>query len=244
MIVKRKMLICNDFLFFVIKHLLKEYVMEISKKYGVKLTPTCVKETLERKEKFKSQQDEDVENVGGGTEDETQTSEPAPMPARDDVYQGPETYPELTDVQPNVRDVRTLKKLAYGRDSELTAVLTYMFQNYVTMNEDLKNALEQVAIIEMRHLALLSNAIVAFGGDPTLTDGMGNVWTGRNVNYTTNPIKFLKNNISSEKEAVEVYMRAARETSNNSLSDLYKRIAEDEEIHSRVFQSYLDKLMV
>lgn len=216
MIVKQEMLICNDFLFFFIKHLLKEYVMEISKKYGVKLTPTCVKEMLERKEKFKSQQDEDMEN----------------------------TYPELTDVQPNVRDVRTLKKLAYGRDSELTAVLTYLFQNYVTMNEELKNALEQVAIIEMRHLALLSNAIVVFGGDATLTDGMGNVWTGRNVNYTTNPIKFLKNNISSEKEAVEIYMRSARETSNDSLSNLYKRIAEDEEIHSRVFQSYLDKLMV
>ncbi len=227
--------------------------MEITKKFGVKMTPTCVKETLERKEKsiFKRNENAEIKENDVDEKEEQETLEPVPnsMPTENTpngnngfMFQVNENYPELTDVQPNVRDVRTLKRLTYGRDGEMTAILTYMYQNYISTDENLKYALEQIAIVEMRHLEMLSDAIVAFGGDPTLTDGMGNVWTGRNVNYTTNPIKFLKNNIKSEDEAVEIYMRASRETTNESLSQLYKRIAEDEKLHAEIFQKLLDQI--
>jgi bacterioferritin len=145
---------------------------------------------------------------------------------------------------PNRDDVKQLKMLTTGRNGELTAVLTYLYQHYI-LNEsysELSKALEQISLVEMTHYELLSEAIVDFGGDPNLTNGQGDIWTGRNIDTTKEVKKMLKNDIKSEEMAIVDYNRASKNTRNESLSELYLRIAKDEALHIVVLNYFLDMI--
>lgn len=160
------------------------------------------------------------------------------------IFESSDPYPEIVPLLRNQRDIRTLKGFAYGRNGELSAILTYIFQNVVLPDDlgTLKEILRQIAIVEMKHYEELSKAVVKLGGIPTLTDGRGNVWTGRNVSSITNPKRILEENAKGEREAIAEYSRAARETENESLSLLYKRIAQDEKLYLEIFEKLLEVL--
>lgn len=175
-----------------------------------------------------NEQEPNQNGEGQPNQNETQNS----------IFESGDSYPEITAELRNQKDIRTLKALAFGRDGELTAILTYIFQHTVLPDDlgTLKEILRQIAIVEMKHYEALSEAVVKLGGTPTLTDGRGNVWTGRNVSSITNPKRILETNAKGEREAIAAYNRAARETENESLSLLYKRIAEDEKLHLEIFE--------
>lgn len=181
-----------------------------------------------------NEQETNQNGEGQPNQNETQNS----------IFESNEPYPEITAGLRNQKDIRTLKVLAFGRDGELTAILTYIFQHTVLPNDlgTLKEILRQIAIVEMKHYEALSEAVVKLGGTPTLTDGKGNVWTGRNVSSITNPKRILETNAKGEREAIAAYNRAARETENESLSLLYKRIVEDEKLHLEIFEKLLEVL--
>lgn len=181
-----------------------------------------------------NEQETNQNGEGHPNQNETQNS----------IFESGDSYPEITAELRNQKDIRTLKALAFGRDGELTAILTYIFQHTVLPNDlgTLKEILKQIAIVEMKHYEALSEAVVKLGGTPTLTDGRGNVWTGRNVSSITNPKRILETNAKGEREAIAAYNRAARETENESLSLLYKRIAEDEKLHLEIFEKLLEVL--
>ena len=126
--------------------------------------------------------------------------------------------------------------------NRITIFRTYKGLFLDANNKTLKEILRQIAIVEMKHYEALSEAIVKLGGTPTLTDGKGNVWTGRNVSSITNPKRILETNAKGEREAIATYNRVARETENESLSLLYKRIAEDEKLHLEIFEKLLEVL--
>lgn len=170
--------------------------------------------------------------------------QPNQKETQNSIFESNDPYPEITAELRNQKDIRTLKALTFGRDGELTAILTYIFQHTVLPNDlgTLKEILRQIAIVEMKHYEALSEAVVKLGGTPTLTDGRGNVWTGRNVSSITNPKRILETNAKGEREAIAAYNRAARETENESLSLLYKRIAEDEKLHLEIFEKLLEVL--
>lgn len=244
--------------------------MEIFKKFGV--TPTCIKENLERKqkiaEKIKIEQDyikrevervqrkqnnnaikrfenlEENEKADNSINENNKTNNSNENSLQQIKTSVDKPYPQLKDVTPNRKDVKVLKGLAFGRNGELSAILTYLYQHYVLSNDykDIKDILEKISITEMTHYELLSDAIVAFGGDPTLTDGMGNVWTGRNVSQITDVKQILINNIESEQEAVKQYLMATKTTGNLSLAELYLRIIEDEQLHISIFEELLKNL--
>lgn len=181
-----------------------------------------------------NEQEPNQNGEGQPNQNETQNS----------IFESNDPYPEITAGLRNQKDIRTLKALTFGRDGELTAILTYIFQHTVLPNDlgTLKEILRQIAIVEMKHYEVLSEAVVKLGGTPTLTDGRGNVWTGRNVSSITNPKRILEANAKREREAIATYNRAARETENESLSLLYKRIAEDEKLHLEIFEKLLEVL--
>lgn len=181
-----------------------------------------------------NEQEPNQNGEGQPNQNETQNS----------IFESNDPYPEITAGLRNQKDIRTLKALTFGRDGELTAILTYIFQHTVLPNDlgTLKEILRQIAIVEMKHYEALSEAVVKLGGTPTLTDGRGNVWTGRNVSSITNPKRILEANAKGEREAIAAYNRAARETENESLSLLYKRIAEDEKLHLEIFEKLLEVL--
>ncbi len=160
------------------------------------------------------------------------------------IFESTNSYPEITDAEPSLFEVRQLKRLASSRKSEFSAVNTYLYQYFILRKTfpQVADALLNISIVEMEHFQRLSNAIVDFGGNPNLTDGRGNVWTGRNISQVKNVREILNFDIKAEREAIDAYEEAAIRTRNDSLRELYRRIIADEKLHIVVLEELLKNL--
>lgn len=160
------------------------------------------------------------------------------------TFASTEPYPEITNAYPSMYEVKLIKWLTASKDSEMSAVATYMYQSYILQDEYplVADTLKHIAIVEMSHLDLLSNAIVDFGGNPNLTDGRGNVWTGRNILQIRNPREILLTDIRREEQAIRKYQIAASKTCNASLAALFERIIIDEQDHIIILNELLSTL--
>ena len=146
-------------------------------------------------------------------------------------------YPEI-EVEKNVAESKLLMPVYSGSSGELTAVLTYCFQLYITPKyPDIQEALEGIAVTEMRHHELLGKTIYKLGGYPIM--GARTYWNGSFANYTLDPRKYLLENIRGEKNAIINYERTILNLTNESVKTLLARIIIDEEIHIKVFKDLL-----
>ena len=155
-----------------------------------------------------------------------------------------EPYPEIVDAENSPHTVSILKNLASGRSGEFTAISQYTYQHIVSNSheEDVAKILEEIGIVEMRHLEMLSSAIVSFGGKPVFQDGRGQYFTTSYANYTTNLKEMLKSNVRMESGAVTDYEQAAQRVNNESLKQLLLRIRDDERLHLKVFKHLLESV--
>lgn len=67
-----------------------------------------------------------------------------------------------------------------------------------------------IAMIEIKHLELLGEAIIKLGGNPEFKSSYSNVgrfWLGSYVNYSTTIKKILLDNIDTEKIAISVTLK-------------------------------------
>lgn len=231
------------------------------------LIPTCVKESLQRRGRFLQEENRVDENPDNTPINEAPQM-PQIQPEEDAINQEPITntptnenknlapnlndfqyrndapYPEITNAFPSLFEVKQLKWLNYGRNGELTAINTYLYQYFVLKNDflELANSLREISVVEMEHFERLGDAIVLFGGNPNLTDGRGNVWTGRNVALLNRPREILIANIKAEEKAICEYQKAAARTQNQSLKELFERIIQDEQNHIMIFNELLARV--
>ena len=154
------------------------------------------------------------------------------------------TYTTITYATNNVCTVRLLKNLMSGRFGELGAINTYIFQHLILNNENinLKKDLDFIAMEEMKHLELLGNAIISFGGIPKYTNGQGQPWSARFVNYETDIKSFLNQNIKGEEMAIRNYEFVMNKVANQSLKTLLQEIVDDEKQHIVIFKKYLNNV--
>lgn len=146
-------------------------------------------------------------------------------------------YPKI-EVEQNVAESKILMPVYSGSASELTAVMTYSFQMYVSPKyPEIVAALEGIAITEMMHHKLLGEAIYALGGYPVM--GARTYWNGSFVNYALDPRKYLKQNITSEQTAILNYERTILNLTTDSVKMLLERIILDEQVHIDVFKKLL-----
>ena len=147
------------------------------------------------------------------------------------------SYPEI-EVEQNVAESKLLMPVYSGSASELTAVLTYSFQRYVSPKyPEITTALKGIAITEMHHHELLGETIYALGGYPVR--GARTYWNGSFANYTLDPRKYLRENILAEQNAIMNYERTILNLSTDSVKMLLERIILDEEVHISVFKQLL-----
>ena len=151
------------------------------------------------------------------------------------------SYTPITNASCDCKTIRILKSLLSGRFGEFTGMSTYLYQHFVInmLNSALANSLSQIAIQKLRHMELLGNAIISFGGNPRFTNGQGTPWSSRFINYTQNQQSFLQNNIRAEEMAIASYENAIGQVANESLKQLFREIIEDKRRHIQIFRSYL-----
>ena len=146
-------------------------------------------------------------------------------------------YPVI-EVEQNVAESKLLMPVYAGSASELTAVLTYSFQRYVSPKyPEITTALKGIAITEMHHHELLGETIYALGGYPVM--GARTYWNGSLVNYTLDPRKYLRQNIVAEETAILNYERTILNLTTDSVKMLLERIILDEEVHIKIFKELL-----
>jgi len=146
-------------------------------------------------------------------------------------------YPEI-EPSKNLSQAKMLMPSYGGSAGELTAVLTYCFQSYISPKQpELAKALMGIAKVEMHHHKLLGDAIFKLGGYPIM--GARSYWNGSFVNYTLDPKKFLQQNIAAEENAIINYEHTILSLSDESVKMLLERIILDEEQHIKIFRELL-----
>ena len=138
--------------------------------------------------------------------------------------------------------VNELKNAVSGKDGEITAILTYLFQHLVTSNEKISDALIKISKDEMEHMEALSHLIASLGEMPYFVDANNNFFTSRYVNYETTPNIFLKQNIEGEKMAIKEYTRILENTDNENVKAVISEIIEDEKSHLDTFKRLLESV--
>ena len=148
----------------------------------------------------------------------------------------------------NIIYANLLLKDYTGINSELTAINQYIYQHFDKFNIDseFSETLAEISMVEMKHLELLGETIKLLGVDPKFKfiDESCNYltyWSSSFVNYTTNVIDMLKNDIEIEKIAIKNYLNHIEIINDKFIKNLLYRIIEDEEKHIECFNLLLNK---
>ncbi len=147
-------------------------------------------------------------------------------------------YPELSSVSPDYKFGRLVYESYAGSKSELTTILSYVFQ-YLTNGDknDVAMLLGVIAKQEMKHLELLGETLVKLGFEPYYMSTYGNKWCSDNVKSNFNNVaEMLDFNIESEKGAIKEYKHLINVCENDSIKALLARIIMDEENHIQIFE--------
>lgn len=150
-------------------------------------------------------------------------------------------YPQLQVNEKNMKYARVMLDNCAGRNSEMTAIATYLYNNINLMHEHSKIAkvFMDVDKVEMHHLHIFSELAKMLGADPRLwTREMNTVkyWSPTYCIYAQGLGSVLSAAINSEKEAIEKYTRQTKIISDIFIVEALERIIKDEEHHMKIFK--------
>ncbi|GAJ10906.1 unnamed protein product, partial [marine sediment metagenome] len=128
---------------------------------------------------------------------------------------------------------KVVQTLNWGIAHEYTVILQYMFQSYMTTDEEAKKEFEDQAINEMQHLGWLAEKMIDISGRPGIEH--------TEVDRSTRTADMLRVDIKIEQEVAAEYDRAAKETEDPGLKKLLIRIRDHEIYHAEVFSDILKK---
>ena len=127
----------------------------------------------------------------------------------------------------------TIELLNWGIEHEYTVILQYLFQSYMTDDEEASEQLQDQAINEMQHLGWLAEKIVDRGGNPRVEHSM--------VDRSTDKKHMLNVDIEIEKEVAAKYDQGANQTTDPGVKKLLERIRDHEIYHAEVFSDLLEE---
>ncbi|MFC1862014.1 ferritin-like domain-containing protein [Chloroflexota bacterium] len=124
-----------------------------------------------------------------------------------------------------------VRALNWGIEHEYTVILQYLFQSYVTENEEAKEELHDQAVNEMQHMGWLAEKIVDIGSKPRIEH--------TEVDRSTKTADMLRGDIKIEQEVAAEYDRVAKEVKDPGLKKLLLRLRDHEIYHAEVFSDLL-----
>lgn len=143
-------------------------------------------------------------------------------------------------------------------DSEIQAVVQYLYHHKTINNSHISAALECIALIEMKHYEVLEDLIRQLGGKPVQYNSNKAYWNTENISYGDRDILSLKYDDEDAKERHIVRKKLMLDIKGeinaingykfikNNISDKYIRrvidkIISDEEAHIEVFEALIRK---
>ena len=157
-------------------------------------------------------------------------------------------YPKVQVEGPNIKYANLLLEDYSGMVSELSAITQYVYQKFkkFNTNEEFAETLSQIAMVEMKHLELLGETINLLGVDPKLVvkdkSNILTYWSSSFIDYTTNIVDMLVNDIKIEQEAIAKYKYDISIINDRFIKQILCRIIEDEEKHIECFKMLLSQV--
>lgn len=152
-------------------------------------------------------------------------------------------YPEIRVECKNPSYARLLSLAYAGPDSELTAVLLYVYGRNMAKGKSpqvLSDVFRHVAAVEMRHIQMLGELIVLLGGEPRFSGPNRRVGVNTAMlGYACEPCQMIKNAVAGEENAIRLYNDLIRNIGDKCVRDVLKRIIMDEEQHLKLFRELL-----
>lgn len=158
-------------------------------------------------------------------------------------------YPEVKVEEKNPYYADLLSEDYAGRSSETTATLLYSYQHFNTFdsNEEFSKIIEEIAIVEMKHLEMLGKTIKLLGKEPiykTCEASRGDcvMWTASNIDYSTRLKEMLEVDIREESKAIKIYESHKKLIKDKYIKNMLDRIILDEKRHLEIFKSLYEGL--
>ena len=158
-------------------------------------------------------------------------------------------YPEVKVEEKNPYYADLLSEDYAVRSSETTATLLYSYQHFNTFdsNEEFSKIIEEIAIVEMKHLEMLGKTIKLLGKEPiykTCEASRGDcvMWTASNIDYSTRLKEMLEVDIREENKAIKIYESHKRLIKDKYIKNMLDRIILDEKRHLEIFESLYEGL--
>ncbi len=158
-------------------------------------------------------------------------------------------YPEVKVEEKNPYYADLLSEDYAGRTSETTATLLYSYQHFNTFdsNEEFSKIIEEIAIVEMKHLEMLGKTIKLLGKEPiykTCEASRGDcvMWTASNIDYSTRLKEMLEVDIREESKAIKIYESHKKLIKDKYIKNMLDRIILDEKRHLEIFKSLYEGL--
>ena len=153
----------------------------------------------------------------------------------------PHPYPPVKAARRNPRYAEMILPALRAQSSELTAVTTYIYQNWIFFKKysSLADTLMKIAKVEMHHMQLLGTLVSLLGGDPRFAEDPCQCWNGDALDYTKDLHHALKSNMEAEEAAASFYLETASKIQDPFVCAVLNRIAMDEKVHVQIFRHYL-----
>ena len=151
-------------------------------------------------------------------------------------------YPKPVIIECNKKWASLLLEDYAGNASELTAILQYIYGDFVLCDQmpHIAKALKCIAIVEMGHLELLAGVIHDLGTNPkyqtTSMRGADKNWTPDFLCYYKDVGSVLLNNIDAETKSIAQYKSHVRKIDHAQIKELLLRIIMDEELHVAILK--------
>ena len=158
-------------------------------------------------------------------------------------------YPEVRVEKKNSYYADLLLNDYAGITSELSAITSYSYQNFILFKnyEEIAHNLIKIAIVEMHHLELLGKTIFLLGKNPYFIYKDKNncsykYWNSSFTSQNTDILKLLRNNILSEEIAISNYEYHLSLINDIYVKEILARIIADERQHIKCFQVMLKEV--
>lgn len=125
-----------------------------------------------------------------------------------------------------------------GKDSELSAVTTYLYQAVVLDRPEFDALFRPIAFDELNHLEQLGRALRRLGVDPrygTFRPGHWVDWRSKYLNYTTDLCALLDMDMEDEAKACTQYLEIAHKIPIPEIQEILTHLAADEDRHYHCF---------
>lgn len=158
-------------------------------------------------------------------------------------YTLPVPYPEPRVVAPNAFYAQLLLEDYAGMASEQTAIHQYLYHHYY-FDDELREMVECIAIVEMKHMELLAETILLLGEAPeyrTLSNNYPSYWNASYVYYGTEVCDRLAADIALKQEAICIYRQHQGIISDPHIKEVLERIIMDEEHHLKLFKQAISR---